>query len=164
MHKQRGAVLIVSLILLLLITAIAVSTISSSTFQTAMAANAQQRETILRAAESAAEQPLTDDILSKAYNAFLKWGGTKNESDRIYSVPEDKLKGDLPMEATVLHLGVANAEYFDPKQYKYYVYESRGLAHSADDDDSKKAKVSTQVVQGVAKLSPSGQAATYDPY
>lgn len=161
--KQRGAVLIVSLVLLLLITAIAVSTISSSTFQTTMTANAQLRESVLRSAESAAEQPLTEATLQKALNAFFKWQGTQVAGDRVYKVPTSQFSKDT-MSAKVLYMGVANAEYFDPKQYKYFVYESQGKARSSDSTDDAKAKVYTEVVQGVAKLGSTNQGLVYDPY
>jgi hypothetical protein len=164
MHKQRGAVLIVSLILLLLITAIAVSTISSSTFQTSMAANAQQRESVFRLAESAAEQPLTDDNLGRAYSAYIKAGKKGSGDDRIYTVPSTKLT-DERMSAEVLHLGEADTELSDITGVKYFVYESRGFAHSAEETEQDTAKVATEVVQGVAKLTMTrAEADTFDPY
>lgn len=165
MNKQRGAVLIVSLIMLLLITAIALSTISGSTFQTAMTTNAQQRESILRVAESAAEQPLNKSTLNSAYNAYYKWKGTKDTPDRFYSVPAAQLvtgEPDVSMSSQVLFMQTANAENFDPKMFKYYVYESRGKAYSSEAGTEVDAKLATQVTQGVTRLQRAA-CDTYDP-
>ena len=165
MKKQSGAVLIVSLILLLLITAIAMSTISSSTFQTAMATNAQQRESILRVAESAAEQPLNKQNLNSAYNAYYKWKGTQVTADRFFGVAAADLhtsEPDVTMSSHLLFLQTANAENFDPKMFKYYVYESRGKAYSSEAANEASAKLATQVVQGVTRLQRAA-CDTYDP-
>lgn len=165
---QHGAVLVVALIMLLLITAVAVSTISSSTFQTSMTINSQQRQSVLRAAESAAEQPLTDANLVEANKAFLKWFGTKVDTDRLYSVPASKLTppddtDTMGMDAVLIYMGKSPAEGFDPKQYKYRTYESRGTAFSPKAAGVNNAQVKTEVVQGAAIIKSDVGCKTYEP-
>lgn len=61
-QKSRGATLIVSLILLLVVTMIAVSSIQSSTMQTKMSKNAALRQTVFQTAEAG---------LAEAESAFI---------------------------------------------------------------------------------------------
>ena len=158
MQNQQGAVLIVSLILLLLITVIALSTVSSSTFQTSMVVNAQQRESIFRVAESAAEQTLTNSLLSEAYNTYLKNGS----KPAPYSVPTADLTtpiADVTMTADLYHMGQGPKPIgMSLELFQNWIYESRGNAESSD------KKLETQVVQGTGKLVYTGAATgTYDP-
>lgn len=168
MKNQKGAVLIVSLIMLLLITAIALSTLSGSTFQTVMTNNAQQRESVMRVAESAAEQPLNEDMLTDVYNKYLRWNGLpaadKTKKNRFFEVPSASLSTEEPglvMSSQVMFVEYAWAENYDPKLFRYYIYESQGSAHSSESLTAAEAKLATQVVQGVARLQRSS--CDYDP-
>lgn len=161
-HSQQGAVLIVSLILLLLITVIALSTMSSSTFQTAMVINAQQRESVFRTAESAAEQALYADAFTQAYNAYLKNGNAQAS----YSIPSSNLHTPLTnvtMTAQLLCKGKGSAATYQElsansgSQMVSKIYESRGNANTSDQ------KVATQVVQGIGVVQTDSSRETYDP-
>jgi hypothetical protein len=150
-YRQRGAVLVVCLILLLIITAIAASTLSSGTFQTSIATNAQKRETVFRVAESAVEQvlPLSADVANKARKA--------EASDTRYSVPNIstgqpglgtptatvKYPGDEDGKRNLFLPGVALG---GDVAYVVRNYEIEGSAKTSD------AKVGTKVVLGVAKV------------
>lgn len=167
-NHQRGAVLIVSLIFLLLITFIALTTMSSSTFQTTMATNMQQRASVFRVAESAAEQSLAEASWSGANNAHLIWEGNGRSvaAQRIYTTPSASLVSpeyNVSMSATVVYLGdgaLPEDFSFDSQgpKLKNFIYEARGAATTDD------GKIATRVIQGVSKLTMTGSAAnTYDP-
>jgi type II secretory pathway pseudopilin PulG len=153
MKHQNGAVLVVSLVLLLLITAIAVSTISSSTFQTTMSTNAQQREAVFRNAESAAERAISMETLEAAYSLYLK-----SKKARTYSVPSSKLGANQAAEA--IYVG-ASQPFGSMFGYKYHIFETRGTAFSTDGNSST-AKVKTEVVQGATRLLPDASGETFD--
>ena len=61
---QRGAALVIGLILLLVLTILAVSGVVTSTFELRMVANQQQQERAFQAAEVAVERALTTNIAS----------------------------------------------------------------------------------------------------
>lgn len=140
--------------MLLLITVIAVATMSSSTFQTAMVVNAQQREYTFRSAESAAEQSLTATLLNSADVEYLKNGN----NPAPYNVPAANLhaaRADFTVTAKLYRMGNGAP----PKNQSVgsggagfkvmtYVYESVGKAESSD------KKEATQVAQGAAVLQP----------
>lgn len=170
MKNQQGAVLIVSLVMLLLITAIALSTLTGSTFQTIMTSNAQQRESMLRVAESAAEQPLSRPNLTSAFNTYLRWNGmgesVRTKQDRFFSIASANLTTEEPdatMSAQVMYVDHARPENQDPKLFWYYIYESQGFAHSSEAATAADAKVATQVIQGVARLDRAACGDSYDP-
>jgi type II secretory pathway pseudopilin PulG len=167
MKNQRGAVLIVSLVLLLLITMVAVTTISSSTFQTVMVNNAQQREFAFRAAESATEQALdADATLAPAYNTYLRWKGSGNPDDRYFTVPSASLSTPMHgvdgLAATVYYMGAGPQPIGESIREgsgikkQNAIYEVRGFAKSSDD------KLQSQIIQGVSRLT-SIACGTYDP-
>lgn len=150
-HRQRGAVLIVCLVLLLIITAIAASTLSSGTFQTSIATNAQKRETVFRVAESATEQvlPLSADAANGARNA--------EASQSSYTVPDistDQAGVDQPV-AKVTYPGDRDGKrnLFLPGvaiggdvTYVVRDYEVEGSAKTSD------GRIGTKVVLGIAKV------------
>lgn len=163
---QRGAVLVVALIMLLLITAVAVSTISSSTFQTSMTINTQQRQSVMRAAESAAEQTLTDANLVSANQAFYKWRGTKIAADRLHDVASSQLTTPdetMGMKSSIIFLGKTPPLGFDPTQYKYRTYESRGTAYSPKSAGLENAQIATEVIQGAAVIRSDVGCDTFEP-
>jgi hypothetical protein len=148
MFRQKGAVLIVSLVFLLLITAIAASTLTSSTFQTAMINNAQQRETVFRTAETAVEKSLElpDTVLDLAETAA--------KTDQSYAVPSTDLETTQPnvkqLAATITYLDERPpiVEGYDPTRNTIKQYEVNGEATSTDD------RVSVEIVQGIARVRP----------
>lgn len=150
-QRERGAVLIVSLILLLIITAIAASTLTSGTFQTVVSNNAQKRDTVFHVAESAAERtlPLSPTTTNNARNASNTTGvavtlspsGQSGLDTPIAKViyPGDK-DGKRPayLKGTAFGSGV---------QYVIRTYEVQGKAQTSDGGN-----VATTVVMGVAKV------------
>lgn len=62
-RHQRGAVLLVSMIMLLVLTLIGVSAMSTATIEEKMAANAQQKAITFQAAESAIDDTIDDTAL-----------------------------------------------------------------------------------------------------
>ena len=64
-RSQRGAALVIGLILLLVLTILAVSGVMSSTLELRMVGNQQQQERAFQAAELAIEEALADATLSE---------------------------------------------------------------------------------------------------
>jgi type IV pilus assembly protein PilX len=62
---ERGAALVIGLILLLVLTILAVSGVMSSTLELRMVGNQQQQERAFQAAELAIEQAMTDAMLTE---------------------------------------------------------------------------------------------------
>jgi|GEM_PF-1279592 Tfp pilus assembly protein PilX len=146
MHKQSGAVLIVALIFLLLITAIAASLMTSGSFETVMVDNKQQREAVFHLSESAVEQITKNQA---AFNSALNANGTPytasaalkplGSSTKSYSVQVEYLKGPgtkrLPINNS---FGLVTNQTF----------EIRADAGTVD------GKVVTELVQGVTRMMP----------
>ncbi len=72
--RQRGATLIIGLVLLLVLSVLAVSTMSSATFGLTMTSNAQYTENAFQLAETAVEVAIND-------GPFSTTGGTKLTPD-----------------------------------------------------------------------------------
>lgn len=152
--RQCGAVLVVSLVLLLLITLVALATISGSTFQTTKVNNMQKRESIFRVGESAAEQALTSDNVAQAYNS-----STSN-----FTVPADALttpERDAVMAAIVTYRGdgplPVGYSIENNKKWTNRTYESAGSSRSSD------GRAATRVIQGASKTEPNLAGSIYDP-
>jgi len=154
-HHQQGATLVVSLIMLLIITAIAASTLTSSTFQTKMSANAQQRTAVFRAAESATEQvlpisPTTASAAKAAGTGGTTMATTNPQTDLIDSAkfstvvidmdlnPSNKQSHDFMGSGTGIKNGLVS--------YQVHPFEVRGNAVSQD------GRIYSQVVVGVGRV------------
>jgi type IV pilus assembly PilX-like protein len=142
MKKQRGAVLLVSLIFLLLITAIAASLMTSGSFETVMIGNVQQKENVFRTAESAVEQAAHQDIVfSEARKRTVP-----------YEVPSGdlaELNENLEYKVEVEYLSAAGRlppAGFGIGEFQYQMYEIRGEANTSDE------RIGTEVIQGVGAL------------
>ena len=154
-QSQRGAVLIVSLILLLLITAIAASVLISSTFQTKISANMQQRESVFRVAESATEQvlPLTVANAASAIAASPTTGVTVAVATTQPNVDTPAAKiyypGDALAKRPLLFPGVAvGCGGGGGVVYVARNYDVRGDATSSD------THIHSQVDVGVSRVEP----------
>ena len=160
MRNQRGAVLLVSLVLLLLITAIAISMVSNSTFQTAMVVNAQQRESVFRSAESAAEQSSTPELAGQL---------DVNAAGNYLDVPATDLhapSADVGVTARLVYIGQGPALGSNSLGYGgsgmsggpgVQIIEAQGSAASSGD------KVATKVVQGLGWITILPNDSTYGP-
>lgn len=94
--RQQGAVLIIAMVLLLVMSLIGLSSVVSSTLQEKMASNSQQRALSRYAAESAlraAEAYLTANI--NATSQLAKFDGTTNGLYAAYPVPGILFINDL---------------------------------------------------------------------
>jgi hypothetical protein len=148
-RREKGAVLVVSLVLLLIITAIAASTLTSSTFQTVVSNNAQKRDVVFRAAESAVERvlPLDPALLNSAYKAGVaghKVTLTGPEQPGV-EIPQVKVTyaGDEDGQRQANLKGISLGGEWN---YVIRTYEVQGDAKSVD------GKVQTQVIAGIAKV------------
>jgi len=156
LYQQQGATLVVSLIMLLIITAIAASTLTSSTFQTKMSANAQQRATVLRAAESATEQvlPITDATASAARTAGTNgavMATTNPQTDLIDTAKFSTVVVDMDLDVNngQSHPYKADGSGFRREgalQYQVHPFEVRGSAVTQD------GRIYSQVVVGVGRV------------
>jgi hypothetical protein len=150
-YRQQGAVLIVSLVLLLIITAIAASTLTSSTFQTVVSNNAQKRDTIFHVAESAAERvlPLSVAVANQARKAQLTNTSytvtltTSNQAGTAIPTAKVTYPGDKDGKRNLFLPGVAIG---GDVTYIVRNYEIQGDAKTTD------SKVGTSVVMGVGKV------------
>jgi type IV pilus assembly protein PilX len=69
---QSGAILVVALIMLLIITSIGISSLNSTNLEVQMAANAQFKNIIFQESEHVIEETVSDlDVLGSAYSASL---------------------------------------------------------------------------------------------
>lgn len=154
-RSQRGAVLIVSLILLLIITAIAASVMTSSTFQTKISANAQQRESVFRVAESATEQllPLSQPTASAAAAAASTVGTTvsvtTSQSEvgtltaKVYYQGDTLAMRPLFLPGTAVGCGGGGGVISVAR-----TYDVKGDATSVD------GRIHSQIAVGVARVEP----------
>lgn len=148
-YRQQGAVLIVSLVLLLIITAIAASTLTSSTFQTVVSNNAQKRDTVFHVAESAAERVLPMSVATT--NSARKAG----ENGHPVTLTSSNQPGIGTPTAKVIYPGdkdgkrpayLKGTSFGSGVQYIIRNYEVQGKANTSD------GNVSTTVIMGVAKV------------
>lgn len=160
MANQRGAVLVLALIFLLLITAVAASLMTGGTFETVMVGNAQQREHLFRAAESAVEQ-----ILPKQ-PPF----SSARSSNKVYEVPAAQLAKPEPgigYDVQIEYLAGAARPVPDNElgSFVYSMYEVQGTAYTTTDskDESgeeiktENGRMKTQLVQGLGRMEPNQQ-------
>lgn len=149
MKNQSGAVLVIALVFLLLITAIAASLMTSGSFETVIVANKLQREDVFHAAESALEQTFTN---TAAFNSANGANGTVVDvSANLNALPANSGK---VYRAEIEVLSGAGTKRPIPGNsfglLKNDMYEIRADA-STDDADHR---VATQIVQGVTRFRP----------
>ena len=158
MEKQNGAVLVVALIFLLLITAIAASLMTSGSFETKIAGNKQERENIFHIAESAVDQVIPNDAaFTSAFNAngapfnanVLLKALPATDSDKQYGVVVEWLNQQRQAFGQSLNAGG-----------KYEMYEVRSTAQTTDIPP----RLSTELVLGLARFRQGpGGGSPYDP-
>jgi hypothetical protein len=151
MNKQRGAVLVIALIFLLLITAIAASLMTSGSFETVMVANKQKRDDLFHVGEAGVEQVLRNDAIFQAADTA---NGTVNANQLLAALPANS-SSTYVAEVEALSLpGVKGAK---PKKSgesidgsagtsgSYLSYEIRSTASALDNS------MATELVLGVAR-------------
>lgn len=81
MHHQRGAALIVTMIFLLIITVIAINSLTNTSMQTSMLANAQRNQLTFQEAESAIDRTISQtDSAYKLSNGLQASGCNTSDS------------------------------------------------------------------------------------
>ncbi|UCG73346.1 MAG: hypothetical protein JSV45_02910 [Chromatiales bacterium] len=120
---QKGAALIVGLVMLLVLTLLAVSTMRTAAMELLMASNAQYRENAFRLAESGIA-----DAMSQANVAAL--GTTPGWSMNIAPQTVDALDGGY--EASVNYLGASEAYgSYSPADYEFLHYRIDATGRAA---------------------------------
>ena len=151
MKQQQGAVLLVSLVMLLVITVIAVASLSTGTLETKMVVNVVQKETSFQEAESAVDETIEDP--THLYNAWVLGRNNPNlpmqSAAKQHSVPITSHSSYANSSATAEFLsskpsiGGDSITIGSGVSMRVYSYEVRGTA-SLDN-----ATVDTVVGQGV---------------
>lgn len=107
-HKQRGMVLLVSLILLLMLTLIAIAASSRSTLQLRISSNSEQRNMAFQAAEAG---------IARWTGAYLTEQSTLPSTGTIganqFNVVANKSRWDLPCPGSGLTPGTPRMDCFD---------------------------------------------------
>lgn len=140
MHRQQGAVLVISLIFLLLITAIAVASMTGGTQQTMVVSNAQQREAVFRSAESVVEQTLTLANYNQAMNKPI---GEPYTAAATSHVADSSATAKIACKSRRLPLNG-----WEIGSYAVFVYEASGAIETDDE------RIQTEVLQGVGTMLP----------
>ncbi len=123
--RQRGAALIVGLVLMMVLTLLAISTMRTSTLELAMAGNAQYHEQATQLAEAGIEDAISqienEDI---PLNPVTDWQSNYSQTVRT---PEDD--GDLGRyDVTIKYLHCGNAPSGDSGDADFYEIEATGLS------------------------------------
>ncbi len=84
LHRQRGAVLVVSLVMLVLVTLIGVASMQTSNMEVVMATNTQARTTALADAENALVDGETDITTNFPGAPLFDW--TADTTDGLYTI------------------------------------------------------------------------------
>lgn len=131
-EKQNGAVLAISLIMLLVITLVGMSTFQSTALEEKMAASAQSKNIAFQGSEDAIESAIDDiNFLGSAYTPSVT-GGTLPTRD--VSTPSSS-NGHLDSEVEAEFIGFASPKgeeagsiRMGATSYTHYNYEVRGSA------------------------------------
>lgn len=147
MHKQQGAVLIVSLVMLLAITLIALASLSGSTLETKMVVNQQDKAGTFQEAESGLSQAIRNDNYYSAYQAAkVTPGSCIDEAVTPSKNIHDQDISNLAVTNCYRSQSIAVGE--DLNKFVFYHYELNASA------DSTLGNSSTDLVQGVRRLGP----------
>ena len=144
--QQRGAVLIVSLIMLLAITLIAVTSLSNSTLETKMVINQQDKESTFQDAESGISQGMRNDKYYEVYQDAAIDDGCVTEAVTASTNADGIQLTNLSVQNCFSGLSAAVGE--DLNKFVYYHYEFNSNADSAVRNSS------TNLVQGVRRIGP----------
>ena len=115
-HKQQGAVLFVSLMILLVLTLIGVSSLNGSLLEEKMASNAQTSTTIFQTSESAIRTTYYNERTTPALVVKKALSGTTVERSEDYS------SGDITSGTTLVYT----------RQAPLYNYSSSFVAHGVE--------------------------------
>ena len=141
-HRQSGAVLIVSLVMLLVMTIIGVTAMSSATLEEKMASNTMNYNVTFHAAESAIENALDDT--SSLVQAIL--------SESTVTVDLDIGDSSVTSSADVTYMGSGIAYGFSLGQnssaFSSYRFDATGTASRSN------SGANVSMSQGVRRIGP----------
>ena len=149
-HRQEGAVLIIALMLLIVLTMLGISAIESTKLETKMAANTTNYNRAFQTAEAGLAEAL-DSYLVTANNieeAFEGITQQKQCNDNASSLSV----GDSKAVRCVEKSGTEKMTSADTKQL-FYIVESTGHSHGSDTNS-----LYAKVVAGVSIEGPEGTA------
>lgn len=140
-RRQQGAVLIVSLVLLLVITLIALASLSGSRLETKMVINQQDKQSTFQEAESGISQAMRNDKYYQVYQDSKVDDGCIVDAD-----VDANSSADLAVTNCFRGRSIAVGE--DINKFLFYHYQLDAKA------DSTAHNSSTNVVQGLRRLGP----------
>lgn len=148
-RHQRGAALVVGLMLLVVITLLAIGGMNSASVELVMAGNTQYQQRAFETAEMGIEQTLDT-------GAFVPGGKDKDEKEDNQAVPDSRLNGDK--FSYVLSSDLCGAEQpaiwgNSIDTFSSYHFQIRSVGASA-------RNARTTHTQGVATISPRSQSFT----
>jgi len=125
--RQRGAALIVGLVLMMVLTLLAISTMRTSTLELAMAGNAQYHEQATQLAEAGIE-----DAISQIENEEITLSPVTDwQSDYSQTVPTPDGDGDLGRyDVTIKYIHCGDAPSSNSADANFYEIEATGLSAS----------------------------------
>ena len=147
--KQHGAILIVSLIILLVMTVLGLAATGSSNMELRMAGNNERINTTLQAAESAVEATINNiNLLGQALNS----SASINQSIRLNSA-YDAASQPVKSEAEISYVGQGGVEGFS-----LGINNNNFVAHNFEvvGTGSMQGNVTSITSQGVYRVAPSG--------
>jgi len=124
--RQRGAALIISLVLMMVLTLLAISTMRTSTLELAMAGNAQFHEQATQLAETG-----IGDAISRINNedielvAIIGW---LESFSQVVQTPEDNPVGRYDVTISFKNPGKPPSEYSSEFDALYFEIESTGIS------------------------------------
>lgn len=148
-RKQRGAALIVGLILLVVVTVLAISGMNTATTELAMARNDQNYENAFQAAETGIENALAQGSFNTLANTTLTQ--TVNAHDNVTAVIAFEDETIVPDRAFSLGVGSGIAAFHFQATA---TAESNRVAGGGTDTDRDASAVHTQAFYVVGPESP----------
>ena len=142
-HAQRGAVLIVSMIMIFMLSIMGVSAMRNSTLEKRMATNAIQSSTTLQAAESLTE---------RLFNSTAILDQAARQTGTLIEVDAETLRDDIAMQqsAQIVQLGREGVAFGYSDQFVTLRYVAQG------DVRIDSARSRAIVRQGATQLVPAG--------
>lgn len=147
--QQGGAVLIISLIILLVMTVLGLAASGSANMELRMAGNNERINTTLQAAESAVEATINNiNLLGQALNS----AGSINQSIRLNSA-YDANSQPVESNAEIFYVGEGSMDGFS-----LGVNQNNFVAHNFEviGTGSMQGNVKSVTSQGVYRVAPSG--------
>ena len=146
-YSQRGAALLVAMIMIFMLSVMGVSAMRSSTLEKRMAVNAIQSSTTFQAAESAADLALND---SNSMDMAINMG----EDKPAIILPIPAVRADIGLESrsTLKYIGQGHAEGFSMGEGANTFISHRFVATGVSAIESVRSQSSVE--QGAYRVAP----------